>query len=143
MGNDDWIEPPFEGKQFTGLHSERIELGDYSFVGYPYSLPFMGGVYEKPERQIKEDLLALEPLLDSRTVFVTHSPAKGILDGGHGSTSLASLLRRKTVRAHIHGHSHSSFGRKENRFNVAAGYVWRAMIIDLDTLEHHVLQYEN
>ena len=143
MGNDDWIEPPFEGKQFESLHGRRIELGGYNFVGYPYSLPFMGGIYERPENQIKQDLMAIEPLLDSRTVFVTHSPAKGILDGGHGSTSLASLLRRNTVLAHMHGHSHSNFGRWENRFNAAAGYVWRAMIIDLASLEHQVLRYEN
>ena len=46
-------------------------------------------------------------------------------------------------QVHIHGHSHSSFGRYENRFKVAAGYVRRAMLIDLVTLQHHILQYEN
>jgi Icc-related predicted phosphoesterase len=119
----DCIEPPFESEQFTSLHGKRIDLNSYNFVGYPYSLPFMGGIWERPEKQIKEDLLAIEPLLDSETVLVTHSPAKRILARGHGSTSLASLLKRTTVRVHIHGHSHSAFGRWENRFNVAAGYV--------------------
>src|SRR5262245_17851921 len=44
MGNDDWvgIEPPDERFQF--LHGRRIERGGFNFVGYQFTLPFMGGV---------------------------------------------------------------------------------------------------
>ena len=90
MGNDDWIGPPFEGRQFSSLHGKRIELGEFNFVGYQYSLPFMSGIWEKPEAGIQEDLANIEPLLDSRTVFVTHQPPEGILDGGHGGIRVIS-----------------------------------------------------
>jgi Icc-related predicted phosphoesterase len=142
MGNDDWIEPPFEGEQFLSLHGEKIEIGGYSFVGYQYSLPFMGGIWEKPEAQIKVDLKSIEKMLAPDTVFVTHSPAKRILDGGHGSTSLASLLKRRNFRAHVHGHSHSSFGSLDKHFNVSAGHGSKAMMIDLATMQHSVLDAE-
>ena len=116
MGNDDWIEQLTDNEKFVSLHARRFDLGDFNFVGYPYTPPFMGGICEKPEEDIARDLLDLEPLLDTNTFFVTHGPARGILDGGHGSVALASLPQRRPVLAHIHGHSHSSFGREGKAF---------------------------
>ena len=143
MGNDDWIDlDPAPGRVQT-LHMIRRDYGGFNFVGYQYTLPFMGGVFEKPEQEIGEDLLQLERLVDDRTVLVTHGPARGILDstrlGPAGSTSLRDLVLRHRIRAHIHGHIHGSFGRIDHRFNVAAGRQGRAMIIDLATMEHEVL----
>jgi Icc-related predicted phosphoesterase len=91
-----------------------------------------------------EEDQAIEGYLDSRTVLVTHSPAHGILDSGAGphkigSRALRALLDKRPVRAHIHGHSHSGFGRDGNHFNVASAYSKRAMLIDLESLEHEVL----
>jgi len=140
MGNDDWIDQLTEDEKFVSLHARRFDLGDFNFVGYPYTTPFMGGIYEKPEEEMTEDLLDIGPMLDTSTVFLTHGPVKGILDGGHGSVALASLLQRRPVLAHIHGHSHSSFGREGKHFNVAAAYEIRAMLIDLKTMDHHVLR---
>jgi Icc-related predicted phosphoesterase len=143
MGNDDWtdLDPPPGLVQ--SLHLTRREFGGFNFVGYQYTLPFMGGVFERPEKQIGRDLLTLEPLVDDRTVLVTHGPAAGILDstrlGPAGSTSLRDLLLRHKIRAHIHGHIHGSFGRIDHRFNVAAGRQRREMIIDLATMQHEVL----
>ena len=144
MGNDDLIElEPAEGRLLP-IHNRRVELGNFNFVGYQYSLPWMGGDLEKPDDEIEEDLKAIEGYLDSRTVLVTHSPAYGILDPGAGphkigSQALRALLDKRPVRAHIHGHSHSGFGRDGNHFNVASAYSKRAMLIDLETLEHEVL----
>ena len=143
MGNDDWtdLDPP-PGRVHS-LHMTRRDLGGFNFVAYQCTLPFMGGVSERSEKEIGQDLLALERLLDDRTVLVTHGPAAGILDstrlGPAGSTSLRDLLLRRQVRAHIHGHIHGSFGRIDHRFNVAAGRQRRAMIIDLATMQHEVL----
>ena len=105
----------------------------------------MGGIFEKPEAEIAADLSPIEDLLDPRTVFVTHSPAHGTLDPGKGplkigSRSLRNVLDRKSVLAHIHGHSHSGFGRDGYHFNVASALRKRAMLIDLETMEHSVLQ---
>ena len=144
MGNDDEVElEPVKGK-LEPLHNRRVELGDFNFVGYQYTLPFMGGDLEKPEAEIEKDLEAIERLIDDRTVLVTHSPAYGTLDPGAGphkigSCSLRALLDRQEVRVHIHGHSHSGFGRNGIHFNVASARSNRAMLIDLETLEHEVL----
>jgi Icc-related predicted phosphoesterase len=143
MGNDDWIDLAPEASRIQSLHMTRRDVGGFNFVGYQCTIPFMGGVFEKAEHEIGEDLVQLERCLDERTVLVTHSPAAGVLDstqlGPAGSTSLRDLLLRHKVRAHIHGHIHGSFGRLDQHFNVAAGRQRRAMIIDLSTMEHEVL----
>jgi Icc-related predicted phosphoesterase len=105
----------------------------------------MGGTFEKPEVSVEADLETLEGLLDASTIFVTHSPAFGILDPGLGqapigSRSIRDLLQRCPVHAHIHGHSHDGFGRQGPHFNVASGGRLRAMILDLDKLEHQIVR---
>ncbi len=105
----------------------------------------MGGINEKTEEKIRADLVDIEPLLDTTTIFVTHSPAYGILDRGilgrHiGSPSLLTVIERSNVRIHIHGHSHCSFGRSGRHFNVAAAATMRGMLIDTDTCEHETIR---
>ena len=144
MGNDDWVDLHGELPHERSLHGRRVELGGWSFVGYQFTLPFMGGVNERPENAIASDLAKLESLVDSRTVLVTHGPAFGALDLGVlgepiGSPSLAELVERRSPRAHVHGHVHSQFGRVGRHFNVASGGKKRAMLIDLETMEHEVV----
>jgi Icc-related predicted phosphoesterase len=144
MGNDDLIElQPVSGR-LVPLHNLRVDSGDFNFIGYQYSLPWMGSDLEKPDEEIAHDLVTLQPYLDTNTVLVTHSPAHGILDPGFGpyrigSPALRALLDTHPYRAHIHGHSHSGFGRDGAHFNVASACRKRAMLIDLVTLEHEVL----
>lgn len=144
MGNDDLFEfGPGKGHVLP-IHGTRIELGPYNLIGYRYSLPFMGGIFEKTEEEIGRDLAALEPLADARTVFVTHSPAKGVLDETMlkthaGSTSILEFVRKAGVRAHIHGHIHGGFGREGRHFNVAALPSAKAMLIDLDAMTHRLV----
>lgn len=144
MGNDDLIElQPVSGK-LVPLHNLRVDSRDFNFVGYQYSLPWMGSDLEKPDEEIARDLAELVPYLDNRTVLVTHSPAHGILDPGFGpykigSPALRALLDTHPFRAHIHGHSHSGFGRDGVHFNVASACRKRAMLIDLVTLQHEIL----
>jgi len=145
MGNDDFVGLEYEDERVRRLHGQRLELGGYNFVGYQYSPPFVGGIFEKPEAEIEQDMRALEPLLDDKTVLVTHSPAYGVLDRTYsgeavGSRSLASLLKRRRVLAHIHGHIHESFGREGKHFNVAAAGRRRAVLVELPSLEHTVLR---
>ena len=145
MGNDDLVELNSRFPHVQSIHGRRVQLGRYSFVGYQYSLPFMGGPFEKPEAAIEADVAGVEALIDHGTVIVTHSPALGILDPGVGDTRIGSrsirdLLDRHAVRAHIHGHSHAGFGRQGSHFNVASAGRERAMILELDTMEHHVVQ---
>ena len=135
MGNDDWIElPPRPG--WHSLHLQRREIGEYTFVGYQNTPRFMGGPNERTEEKIAQELSQIECWLDRQTLLVTHGPAYGVLDGGHGSKALAGLLKRTSVRAHIHGHSHQSFGRSGSQFNVAAGCVRRAMFQGRKLIRH-------
>jgi Icc-related predicted phosphoesterase len=145
MGNDDLVELNSGFERVQSVHGRRVPFGSYAFVGYQYSLPFMGRTFEKPEAGIEADLAALDGLLDVKTVFVSHSPALGILDPGLdetriGSRSLRAFLERNAVRAHIHGHSHAGFGRQGFHLNVASAGRERAMILDLDTMEHQIVQ---
>lgn len=92
-------------------------------MGYEYTPPFVGAVFVKPESEIQKDMRSLEPLLDQQTILGTHAPAYGTLDRSYldqhvGSHSLASLLNRTRVLAHIHGHIRGDFGRDGNQFIV-------------------------
>ena len=144
MGNDDLVELDPCSDQFVSIHGRRHDLSGVNLVGYQYSLPFMGGIYEKPEVEIRADLATLAAFVDSQTVLVTHSPAYGVLDLGvldvhAGSPAILELVHHRNVRAHIHGHIHRQFGRMDRHFNVAAGGEYRAMCIDLETLAADVL----
>ncbi len=145
MGNDDFVGFDYEDEAIKPLHGRRVEIGGYNFVGYQYSLPFIGGIFEKPEEEIEKDVQVLEPLLDEQTILVTHSPAYRILDRAYsgeavGSHSLAALLERRPAMAHIHGHVHESFGRQGKHFNVAAAGRCQAVLIELPSLEHQVVR---
>jgi Icc-related predicted phosphoesterase len=93
---------------------------------------------------MEQDLAELEALVDQKTVLVTHGPAHGACDkvtiGGHaGSISVRELVNRRRPRAHVHGHLHYWFGRDGLHFDVASAGKKRAMIIDLETMEHGVI----
>ncbi|UCE02259.1 MAG: metallophosphoesterase family protein [Candidatus Latescibacterota bacterium] len=145
MGNDDLVELAPHTRRLRSVHAQRVDLGAYNFVGYQYSPPFMGGLFEKIEEEIAADLRALEPLMDRNTIFVTHSPGAGILDRGvlglhAGSAAIRAAVGRRNVRAHIHGHIHQCFGRDGRHFNVAAAGTWRAIVLDLESLEHREIR---
>ena len=143
MGNDDNVSLGYEDERIRPLHGRRLFAGSFNVVGYEYTPPFVGTTFVKPETEIEKDLHSLEPLLDSHSVLVTHAPAYGTLDSSYGgehvgSRSLAALLGRKPVLAHIHGHVHSSFGRDGNHFNVASAGEQRALLIEVPSLDHRV-----
>jgi Icc-related predicted phosphoesterase len=145
MGNDDFVELVPTSASMRSVHGIRIELDDLNFVGYQYSLPFITDMNEKPEEEIRKDLEVLGPLVDSRTVLVTHCPAHGILDVGMmdrhaGSVSIKELVDQRRPLVHIHGHVHQYFGREGRHFNVAAARHRRAMLIDTETLDHEVIE---
>jgi Icc-related predicted phosphoesterase len=144
MGNDDLIDFRPGSGPMRPIHGTRLDLGPYNFVGYRYSLPFMGAIYEKTEEDIARDLAGMAGLADDHTVFVTHSPAKGILDRTMlrthaGSAAILDFIEKSRVRAHIHGHIHGGFGRDGRHFNVAALPSSKAMLIDLDRMTHRVI----
>lgn len=88
----------------------------------------------KEHNEIAIDLLSFDPLVDERTILVTHTPAFGSLDlcdsGNVGIRAVAEFLKRKSVMAHIHGHMRYRFGADGNHFNVASAATCRAMVLD-------------
>ena len=145
MGNDDMVELEPRVSGIQSVHNRRIELGGFNFVGYQYSLPFMGGIHEKPEEEIREDLAGLASLVDGSTILVTHSPAYGVLDLGipdrhAGSRAILDVVVERNPVGHIHGHIHSQFGRADKHFNVAAAGHKRGILLDLRTMTHEVVQ---
>jgi len=144
MGNDDLVELNPGAGRVQSIHGREVRCGRFKFVGYQYSLPFIGGTFEKLDTDIRIDLADLPTRLGPETVFVSHSPALGILDPGFGdahigSNSLREFLDANPFRAHIHGHSHAGFGRQGNHFNVASAARMRSMIIDLETMGHQLV----
>jgi len=146
MGNDDEVELGYEDARIQSVHGRCIEVGGFSFVGYQYTNPFVGDVFVKPEAEIARDLEQLGPLLDSNTVLVTHMPAFGSCDqtfGDHvGGRSLAAMLFLRPVLAHIHGHIHGAFGRDGIHFNAACAGLCRAILIELPSLQHEVIEFQ-
>lgn len=147
MGNDDLVELDARSGRVQSIHGRRVALGPFSFVGYQYSLPFMGGIFEKSEAGIETDLASLAGLVGPKTVVVSHSPALGMLDPGFGESNIGSgsllrFLESNPFLVHVHGHSHAGFGRCGKHFNVASAGRARAMIVNLETLEHAVLGME-
>ena len=120
----------------------RIARRRSADIQHRWRIPIQGGPNERTEEEIGKDLSRLAAKLDSQTILVTHGPARGILDAGHGSKSLAEFLEHYPVYAHIYGQVHAAFGRRGNRFNVASGTEGRLMTIDLETLDHTVLKQE-
>ena len=147
MGNDDLVELNSNSDQVQSVHERQVRLGRFTIVGYQYSLPFMGGTFEKPDAAIEVDLAPLAGFVDADAIFVSHTPAFGILDPGFresqiGSRSLRQFLDTKPFLAHIHGHSHAGFGRNGKHFNVASAGRQRAMLLDTETMKHEVLDLE-
>jgi Icc-related predicted phosphoesterase len=145
MGNDDFV--PFRPKQdnIYHIHSKSLTFGNFNFIGYQYSLPFVGGIYEKSESKIGFDLKKLSHLVNKKTILISHSPAYGILDksfsGIHcGSKSILNFIEKEELHAHLHGHIHEAFGQHRIHFNVAAGRKKQAMLIDLNTLAFEILE---
>ncbi len=148
MGNDDMAELDPPAGTIQSVHNRRVEFNGFNVVGYQFSLPFMGGINEKPEDGIRADLEQLEALIDERTIFVTHSPAYGTMDVGFimaqhaGSTSIRDVIERRVPMAHIHGHIHSEFGRSGKHFNVAAAGTGNMTLIEVPELGYRVLARE-
>jgi Icc-related predicted phosphoesterase len=145
MGNDDNVSLDFEDDFIKLLHGRRVEIGEYNFVGYEYTPPFVGERFVKEDNEIAIDLLSFGPLVDDRTILVTHTAAFGSLDlcdsGNVGSRAVAEFLQRKPAMAHVHGHIHYRFGVEGNHFNVAAAATCRAMLIDLPSLRYEVINH--
>jgi Icc-related predicted phosphoesterase len=64
MGNDDWVDLSPSDPGIQSVHGRRVPFDEFNIVGYQITPPFMGGINEKPEDEMKEDLAELEATLE-------------------------------------------------------------------------------
>jgi Icc-related predicted phosphoesterase len=142
MGNDDGLLT----KQWEDTHSikninmKRVIIKDVSFVGYQYTNPFVGGLFEKTEEQQLKDVTKLSKMVDSSTILVTHGPAFGLFDKIYdmlknrevsiGSKALRLLIDKKRPKLHLFGHLHGGFGIHGSEIN--GSYPMERKFIGLD-----------
>jgi len=143
MGNDDGLLGDGAEWKSDGLvvniNMRRATYRGVPFVGYQYTNPYVGGPFEKAEREQEADLVALERLIDRDTVLITHGPPAGILDlvddGLHvGSMALRRLVDRRRPRLHLFGHIHQAFGIEGTSLNGAYPHSRKFVAIDTETL---------
>ena len=142
MGNFDgilgfnWTDTPLT----RNINQKRVIIKEQSFVGYQYTNPFIGGEFERTEKQQSADMLDLCKLIDKDTILVTHGPAYGVLDRTHfgksvGSRALMNLLSSVHPKFHLFGHIHESAGCEGCAVNGAYPKSHKFVSIDTDTEE--------
>jgi len=121
IGNDDHI--PDEGWHrilndygIFDLNLRTYTLGEFKIAGFQYVLPTPWNTNnELPEDELAKKLRNIERQVDRKTILITHSPPKGILDKVTdglcvGSESIFNLVKEKQPFFHIFGHIHEAFG---------------------------------
>ncbi len=98
------------------VHGKRIEFGKYNVVGFGYSPPTpFDTVGELSEEKIYEGMNTLP--IDHKTILLTHSPPKDVLDwtknGPAGSSAILRIIEEKKPLAHFCGHIHEHCGWKK------------------------------
>ena len=121
MGNDDeyeWIDR----ENLHNINQKSYEYGEFRFIGYQYSNPFIGGKFEKKEFEQKMDFIELEKICTDKFILISHGPAFGILDNidnkNAGSKALLEFLYKTKPEYHFFGHIHEQAGIFQNDVNV-------------------------
>jgi uncharacterized protein len=135
MGNDDGYEWLSEFNMIN-INQIQVKFDDIPFVGYQYSKPFVGGLFEKPEKDQENDFEKLSGLVGSDSILITHGPCHGKLDkafhGSHvGSKALSDFCNNRSPRYHFFGHIHECFGVEGNHFNLS--YPWSKSAVHVNT----------
>lgn len=113
-------------KNIYNIHWKKIKIGKYNFVGYRYTN------FDRSPYDLEKDYQKLKHTINKNTIFVTHAPAYGILNGySSGNKDLKYLIEEKKPKYHLFGHIHEDFGYKENAINGA--YTKYKLFISIDT----------
>jgi len=118
-GNSDpaYIKKYFERfSNVTSLHLNRVSVKSIPFTGLSGTipLPFRNRVCFREQNLMNQ----VNPLIDSQTVFVVHTPPWGRLDQvmgrfHSGSKMVRDLIEKKQPRLLICGHIHEAAGVSE------------------------------
>ena len=131
----------------NNIHARRVDWRGFTFAGFGGSPPTpYGTLIEYSEADIYEQLA---PLVDAKTIVVTHFPPHGILDETRdlkhvGSLSLRKIIEEKKPRAVICGHIHEREGERQALLTkivkVAPLEHGKAVALELETLAARFLQ---
>jgi len=150
IGNDDHIPEEDWDKILNDygifdLNLRTYTLKEFKIAGFQYVLPTPWNTNnELPEDKLAKKLRNIERQVDRKTILITHSPPKGILDrvvnGLHvGSESIFNLVKERQPIFHIFGHIHEAFGhaRIDNAICCNTSCLWtdwllRGYIIDTE-----------
>ncbi len=135
-----------DGGCIVNIHERRVDVGSVNLVGYRWIQ------LERGESDRARDARALQGLIDSSTILVTHEPPYGILDEAaeenlfedsiptanvlYGSRLLLDLVRETVPRLHVFGRVHSQFG-VQGRF-INAAYPRRRAFLGVDACSSEV-----
>ncbi len=132
-GNHDLTSWEDDG-DIRNIHDRRVDLGPLNLVGYRWTS------LDRSSRDHRRDIRRLSRLVDSHTLLVTHTPPRGVLDGGPsddgtvigwGTEPVARMVSRKKPFLHVFGHVHRTFGRLDRSIN--ASFPWSRRFVDIDT----------
>lgn len=112
-GNHDLTAWKSEGN-IVNIHEKKIKFKGLNFVGYKWTS------LHRYEEDHKNDIKKLKKKVGKKTIFVSHTPAAGVLDGGfghNGSKDIKNMIDKKKPLFHLHGHVHSTWGVEGNTVN--------------------------
>jgi len=131
----------------NNIHARRVDWRGFTFAGFGGSPPTPHGtLVEYSEADIYKQLA---PLVDAKTIVVTHFPPHGILDETRdlkhvGSLSLRKIIEEKKPRAVICGHIHEREGEKQALITKVVKLAplerGKAVVLELETLAARFLQ---
>lgn len=130
------------------LHGKCIEFGGLTFAGFQGSSRYKNGPWCMYTQEESSDICSDMPKAD---IFLTHD---GILDVNNddfahsGLRGISEYIENKRPMLHIHGHihenreeiiKHGSWFMGDKRETTKSVAVYKAAIVDTDTLEVEIL----
>ena len=99
----------------TYLNNQAHQVGPYRLWGAPHTPDLVGWAFGRPREQLAAHWRYLPPQID---LLITHTPPHGILDrSGSGQTLGCTYLRQelpsRSIKVHVFGHIHASYGQRE------------------------------
>lgn len=124
----DWRET----KTITNVHQRRVEYGGLNIVGYRFT------DLDRSDEDEAHDVEQLGPLVDRRTILLTHAPPFRLLDRTYrpipiGSKAIRALAWRRRPMFHLFGPVHDSFGTRGRSANGARACTNAFIRIDSET----------
>jgi Icc-related predicted phosphoesterase len=152
MGNDDGLITKQWGDtdRIKNINLKRVIIKGIGFVGYQYTNPFVGGLFEKTEEQQQKDMIKLSEIVEPNTILVTHGPAFGLYDKTYnmmknqevsiGSKALRLLIDQRKPKLHLFGHLHAGFGIHGTEINGSYPVERKFIGIDLNTEKKELIE---